>query len=396
MKRARIWHWFRPHLALFVGTGIYGKNANRVCSCGYGVPGWGQMPTRRAAISHRRCPRPKARKGTSEGRVQELFKKIDEAWVRFRKQSGLSSGEGLIFAVRDQAEKEEPIKEKGVIVGYQKVRIDKGVDDKRLLVVEPEFAGVLRIAKRDGNTLSPVIRQAWESGTLRTLTKLSPIHATGAHISMVGHITKEELLGTMPEVEGFNGFANRFIWLCVKRSKLLPDGGKTLELNSLIDRLEVASQTAKKTTIMRRDEPATQMWAEMYKQLAKPKRGLLGAVISRAEAQLLRLSMIYALLDQSDTIRPDHLRAGMALWQYAEDSAKFIFGDSTGDSLADRILAILREAPTTKREIHDKTNRHHKANEIDRALRLLERLKLAKRERIATAGRPAEKWHAIE
>jgi hypothetical protein len=43
----------------------------------------------------------RGRKGTAEGRVRQLMQYVDEDWVRDRKQSGLSSGEGLIWAARD-------------------------------------------------------------------------------------------------------------------------------------------------------------------------------------------------------------------------------------------------------------------------------------------------------
>jgi hypothetical protein len=76
---------------------------------------------------------------------------------------GLSSGEGLIYAVRDRAEGEN---KKG-----EKMVVDEGVEDKRLLVLEAELAGVLKVMNREGNTLSPVIRQAWDDGALQTLTK---------------------------------------------------------------------------------------------------------------------------------------------------------------------------------------------------------------------------------
>ena len=70
---------------------------------------------------------------------------------------------------------------------------------------------------REGNTLSAIIRQAWDSGNLHPLTKNSPIRATDAHISIIGHITREELLRYLTETEQANGFANRFIWLMVYR-----------------------------------------------------------------------------------------------------------------------------------------------------------------------------------
>ena len=75
---------------------------------------------------------------------------------------------------------------------YKTVVIDDGVLDKRLFVIESEFANVLKVMAREGNTLSPVLRRAWDTGDLRTLTKNSPARATGAHISIIGHITRQE------------------------------------------------------------------------------------------------------------------------------------------------------------------------------------------------------------
>ena len=189
----------------------------------------------------------KGRKGTSQGQVQARFKCVDETWAADRVMSGLSSGEGLIWQVRDPIEKKEPIKQKGLITGYQDVIVDEGIQDKRLLIIEPEFASTLRVIGRDGNTLSAVIRQMWDSGNLRTLTKNSPAKATGAHGSIVGHITRDELRRYLDSTEAGNGFANRFLWVCVRRSKVLPEGGRLGEVNfaPFIQRLNDAVTFAK-------------------------------------------------------------------------------------------------------------------------------------------------------
>jgi hypothetical protein len=52
---------------------------------------------------------------------------------------------------------------------------------------------------------------------------------------------------------------------------------------------------------------------------------ILGGCWNRGEAQVLRLSMIYALLDGHATIELSHLKCAVACWEYCEDSAKFIF-----------------------------------------------------------------------
>ena len=150
----------------------------------------------------------------------------DSDWINTRKQSGLVSGEGLIWCVRDTIERRETIKAKGRYTGeYQLTQVDPGVSDKRLLVMESEFAKVLIVARREGNTLSQIIRQAYDGDDLQSLNKNSPGRATGAHISMIGHVTDGGLIRNLYSTEAANGFANRFLWICVTRSKLLPRGG---------------------------------------------------------------------------------------------------------------------------------------------------------------------------
>ena len=114
------------------------------------------------------------RKGSSLSRVITALQAVDDG-LAVRKSGGLSSGEGLMFAVRDPVETQTPIREggkkDGKIVGYQTEVVDHGVDDKRLLVVETEFGRTLKTLGREGNTLSAVCRQAWDTGTMSNLTK---------------------------------------------------------------------------------------------------------------------------------------------------------------------------------------------------------------------------------
>ena len=112
----------------------------------------------------------KGRKGSSLGHIFKVFQSIDETWKQCI-QSGLSSGEGLIWAVRDEIVKTEPIREKKKIVSYQDLIVDQGIDDKRAMVVQSELASTLRVLGRDGNTLSAILRDAWDGKNLRIMNK---------------------------------------------------------------------------------------------------------------------------------------------------------------------------------------------------------------------------------
>jgi len=340
----------------------------------------------------------KARKGTSFGQIRRLFESIDSLWSKDRIQSGLSSGEGLIWAVRDPIERTEPIKKGGRVEGYQQVKIDSGILDKRLLDIEAEFASTLRVIGRDGNTLSALVRQAWETGTLRVLTKNSPAKATGAHISIIGHITKEELLRYLDRTETANGFANRFLWPCVRRSKSLPDGGQIqkVDFGPIIKRLSQAISFTLQVSEMKRDDNAKALWHKEYERLSKETPGLLGALTARAEPQVMRLACIYALYDCSDMVRLEHLQAALALWDYVEASVIYIFGDNLGDPIADTILSALRLNTNglSRTEISGLFKGHAEPGQIPRALDALYKLGIAYMNQEITDGRPKEIWRA--
>ena len=340
----------------------------------------------------------KARKGTSWGRVYRLFEDADQQWAVERVQSGLSSGEGLVWAVRDPIFKRERIKERGQEVRYEEVEADPGVTDKRLLVHEPEFANVLKQTLRQGNTLSTVLRLAWDGRDLRTLTKNSPARATGAYVSLVGHITSDELRRYLTETESANGFGNRHVFVCSDRSKLLPEGGRVdpAAWEALRDELVGALAFARATGEVRRDSEAREIWFEVYGELSEGRPGLAGALLARAEAHVMRMALLYALLDRSPTIGAPHLLAALALWEYCERSVKFVFGDTLGDPVADDLLRLLRGCPSgvTRTEIRDYFQRNANAERVGRALSLLLQHKLARQEKEQSGGRPGERWYA--
>lgn len=328
----------------------------------------------------------KGRKGSSWGYIPRIFEVAQlRDGLGINVNNGLSSGEGLIWAVRDPLPQNE----------------DPGVEDKRLIVFEAEFASTLRVMERDGNTLSPVIRNAWDTGNLASLTKNSPARATGAHLSIIGHVTRNELLRELNRTELGNGFANRFLWTCVRRSKQLPEGGQIPNeaLQPLAEGLAEAVRFGQGVGEMKRDEEARGLWHQVYGPLSEGKPGLFGAVIARAEAQVMRLACISALLDRSQVIRRPHLEAALEVWRYAEDSARFIFGDALGDPVADEILRALHNAGSaglTRTQIRDLFGRNRSGATYGQALSLLAKDGLIRCEVQPTDGRPVEHWFAVE
>ena len=335
------------------------------------------------------------RKGQAWSTPRKMFRELDEEWVKARVVEGLSTGEGLIYAVRDPIYRTERNRKTGAV---EDVLVDAGVEDKQLLAIEGEFAQVLRVGTREGNILSPVLRRAWDGAdVLSPLTKISPIRATEAHISIIGHITQEELLRHLTETEAANGWCNRFLWVLVRRSKFLPDGEPVPAsiINELVARLVVAVDFAKIGGDLTRDPEAADLWRRIYRHLSTPRPGLVGAILGRAEPQVMRLACLFALLDGFFVIRRTHLRAALALWDYLDQSAAYIFGERLGDWVADALYEAIREAGSdglSETDLHNVFGRNQAGARIRVALQSLAGLQLIVPKVEQTGGRPRTRW----
>ncbi len=319
----------------------------------------------------------KGRKGTSWGALRGVTETaFGDDFYAEHVTTGLSSGEGLIYAVRDAVQK--PMTRDGKV---ELQIVDEGVADKRLVVLESEFGRVLKVMNREGSTLSPIIRQAWEIGAkdnLRVMTKNSTT-ATGAHVGIVGHCTRDELLRYLEDTETANGFANRFLWVMTKRARVLPFGGEPNQhvMNKLGERLKAVAMWLEGTDgVLYWGEQTKPLWASIYPDLSEGSSGLSGAVTSRAESYVMRLAGLYAVLDKSLEVKPEHLTAAQASWEYCEESVFNIFGRRTGDVVADAILEALKahaDKRLTKTEISALFQRNQSAGQIDRATQVLVR-----------------------
>jgi hypothetical protein len=229
-----------------------------------------------------------------------------------------------------------------------------------------------------------------------------PLQATGTHISLIAHITQRELARNLHGTETQNGFANRCLWVWVQRSNCLPDGGSLSanDLSPIARELRRALDWAAATPeiLFRRDAAARDLWQDRYPALSQLRPGLRGAATSRAEAQVLRLSAIYAALDSTSTIGLPHLQAALAVWDYCYTSAALLFGMSTGDLIADRIREALQASHDglSKYQIRRLFHGHVEGSRIDAALETLAALGALAAHSEPTGGRPSTLWSAIQ
>ena len=333
-----------------------------------------------------------ARKGTSLDRILALLQnpEVDLFWAKNRVLSGLSSGEGIIHVIRDAKTNAEGVVE------------DEGVPDKRLFVTESEFAQALSASGRKENTLGVVLRNAWDGKSLRSLVKnggKGADIASNPHVSILAHITAEELKAKLHSTDAVNGFGNRFLRVCVRRAQSLPFGGtlRAEECGDLVRRIHSALVHAKTREDVGFTPQAAELWPSLYEELSQERTGTLASVTSRAAPHVRRLALLYALLDQAVAVDAAHLNAAAALWNYCFASAEFIFGglSATARDIYERLrLAFPGELART--DLFGATNRHIRAEDLTHALAELARYGLATSRKEFTDGAPRVLWRAIE
>jgi hypothetical protein len=322
----------------------------------------------------------KARKGTSWRQISSLFAEADPLWASRRVTTTRPTANSILYALRD----EEP------------------ATDRRLFLLSEEFASILHVLGRQTGQLSPLLRCAWDGGDLCAHEGHRPIQATAAHISIVGHVTQSELAQHLSRTESHNGFANRCLWTSVRRSKSLPEGGSLPpeELSALARELRRALDWAHNQTalVFHRTAAARELWNESYPALSQSRPDVYGAATSRAEAQVLRLSAIYAALDCSPLVEACHLQAALAVWDYCQASARLFFDAAPTDPTARRISEALDSTPQglTRTQIRGLFHRHVSRERIDLALEQLSSLGLIDRHTQPGRGRPSTLWAAVE
>ena len=284
-------------------------------------------------------------------------------------RGGLSSREGLVYLIHD-----------GYTEGQKEV---EPVLDKRLLVIESEFANVLHQSKREGNTLSAALRDCWDGVSMKPATKTSRLWATDPHIALIGAVTPSELLGLMASRELTNGFANRFLMFWAERTKMLafPRATRQEEVDALAERVHAVLTFCKAERWAEKDHmrvelspEARQRYESLYhSELNDDRAGeRITALIERRAPMLLRLAMLFALCDLTSTVEVHHINAALAWVRFSVESVKFIFASAADEvkaaetsETAQEITAFLAErGQATRSELSKECFKGHKTKAV--------------------------------
>jgi hypothetical protein len=305
----------------------------------------------------------RARKGTGKNRIRAILKEVDFEWVLNCCESGIGSGEVIIYRMRDKRYDDIFNKRTGQ---FENTLVDPGIVDKRLCVSLGEFQGILAVCSKANSLLPVVLRDGWDGAPLHNTVKTDPAACEEPMLSVMGDTTSADLGTSLSSADKTNGFANRFLWVYVHQTKELPHGGGDMDWVIEGGQLRDAIDFARTRERVFMDELAYKMWERtMYSKLGREIPGVVGAVTSRAQPHVIRLALIYAMLDKSAHIRSEHLKAAEALWQYCEDSAHTIFGDLLSAEQTQIVDFLFTHGSATKSQImHDCFQRHRKADLI--------------------------------
>jgi hypothetical protein len=295
------------------------------------------------------------RKGTADALAFEVAR-TGCPDIEVLRDSGLSTGEGLVMRIRDKEDQEDP----------------GGTEDKRLIVVEEELGSVMAAMMRRDSRLAGIIKDAWGGKRLAIMTK-EPYRASYSHVVIIGHVTPGEFRARVRKVDLVSGTWNRFLPVYVERRKLvaLPNGMADTKLAEYGKRFAHCIDRAMLKRGIGLDEQAAELWRrEIYPQLAEAADdpGPVADFIQRSAPYTRRLAALNAALDDRQTATIAHLRAAYAEVTYAAASARYALDGSPRDARLDKLLRAVTEAGISgldRTQASALFSGHAKRNELD-------------------------------
>ncbi|WP_158102238.1 DUF3987 domain-containing protein [Streptomyces cacaoi] len=265
------------------------------------------------------------RKGTAHSAAEQMLRHVDENFWKRHLTPSLSSGEGLIYAVRDGMDEEEIERREA---SDKPGKIDYGVHDKRLLVISTEFATIM--AKGQGGTLGPVLRDAWDGKDLAILT-MDSHYATAPHITLIGQVTPEEFAARLRPGELAGGTYNRLLPTFVHKVRDLPwperPEGHKEQLLKFAARFRDAVTFGRTGCEVRFSRAAKDFYTgSIYPEYVNSSGDseVMKQFTTRRLPYLVRVAAAYALVEQHERVEVEDLVAAKSVVDYAIESARYV------------------------------------------------------------------------
>ena len=322
------------------------------------------------------APTSEGRKGTCSDAAEFFLRTISPAFMDRNNVSGFASSQAVIAQIKDSSTYQIRDRKTSMF----KTVLVPGVEDKRLCIRENELSGLFKLLADSKNRAGELFRNAWDGkplsnkvsgktdeGEHRSLVCREP------HVSIIGSTTPSLAKSTLPVGVDKSGDGNRFIWCFTKRTQLCPHGGPPIDW--LSERIEYAGVTvlllvylqqmlneAYEPRLIPLTRAASKFCTHLYLRLENDRRiDFLGGMTRRAAAHIRRLAMILCLIDRENAVDVKHLQAAEAIWDFSQESARFIFKGYSLDQ--EKILRAASEKNDglTLTDVHELFKRHKSA-----------------------------------
>ena len=305
----------------------------------------------------------RSRKDTATGRALRPLKEADNVWAKDSIHQSFASGEALTAYFHNRFQKMPP----------------KPI---RLFVTDTEFKTTMTICGRQGNTLSEGYRRLFNGDPMENIVKKARLYAPYTCGSVSGAITLGELQETLKQVEIESGFVNRFLTMLIHRVRRISRPNRVTDAAAISERAAIVTELREVLRWVEKHsadihgvhagEPLTgismswaddagELWDSFYNGLGDDDAEYL----NRAEVFVLRLTMIYALLDKSAVMKVEHVKAALAVWEYAKQSAALVYGSAQSPDVTRLLGKALASGKMTRGSVSNFFGRHKSAEELD-------------------------------
>lgn len=311
------------------------------------------------------------RKGTAMYRARDaLAHCIGLQAVNSARLDGVASGEGLVTALADRAR--------------------EAFGNPTGVLFEEEYATYLGVSGRDGATLDPRMRTAFDGNQLanrKSNANTSVVVPEPYWLSGLVAITPAELQERLPKMSFKSGSGNRWLWLPVIRRDVTVVSTEPSMPIEITDRLLPAHQQAvREPRRLEVGDGVSELLAEYDQFLWTGSVGIEADMTRRFSVIAYRVAMVHAAVEMQPTVERDHVVRAIALTEYARAGMRWVFGQALGDGLATYLLrqlqdeGALTQGVISKYMIRDPQKRQAAVDELCR-------LGLAEVHKVTTGGR---------
>jgi hypothetical protein len=269
------------------------------------------------------------RKGTAMFRVRDaLAHALEPRAVEDIRFEGLASGEALVKALLDR-DRETNRNPTGILF-------------------EEEYESFLAASGREGSTLDSRMRAAFDGKQLshrkvaERITVAEPYWLSG----LVG-ITPSALRRRYPQENFDNGSGTRWLWLPVQRRDVRVASQEPILPPELSTALVKAYQANVKTQPRIDPGPGVEdLLSEYDEYLRSEVIGTAAKLTVRYGVIALRIALVHAAVSRSKAISRKHVRAAIAMTEYARAGIRFCFGDTATDIYSTHLYRLLLDSET--------------------------------------------------